>query len=298
MSDDLPFVIQPPHDAAVAARAAAVAAARWGLPEPQHLRTGMNALFAAGDDVVLRVCRPTAPARQALWLAARLARLGVRVPTMMRAEAVETEGLAVFALERLQPVGEIDWREVGEMIRRVHDWPVFEVRGHYPLPRCDDFPWWNVAPAIADVEDLLDPAARAGLSAAIAVHGDWRSRVTSRVVCHGDVHPANIVQTVDGPVLLDWDLSCHGPTAWDHASVMTWPRRWGGEPTMYERFAEGYGLSLTSDPLAESLATMRNVVATLMRLRAGRTNAAAADEAEQRLRYWRDDPDAPMWTPQ
>jgi hypothetical protein len=298
MSDDLPFVIQPPHDAALAARAAAAAATRWGLPEPQHLRTGMNILFTAGDEVVLRVCRPTAPASQALWLTRRLQALGVAVPRLVRPDAIEREGLAVFAIERLHPVGAIDWQQVGDMIRRVHEWPVFEVRGHYPLPRPDDFPWWNVAPALADVDDLLDPAARAGLADAIAAHGDWRSRVKTRVVCHGDVHPANIVQTADGAVLLDWDLSCHGPTAWDHASVMTWPRRWGGEPAMYDRFAEGYGSSLEGDLLAESLATMRNVVATLMRVRAGRTNSSAAEEAEQRLRFWRGDPAAPMWTPQ
>lgn len=298
MSDDLPFVIQPPHDAAAAARAAATAAIRWGLPDPQHLRTGMNALFAAGEEVVLRVCRPTAPASQALWLAAQLSARGVRVPRLVRTDAVEVEGFAVFALERLHPSGEIDWADVGAMIRRVHDWPVTDVRGHYPLPRCDDFPWWNVAPALADVDDLLDPAARAGLERAIAAHGDWRSRVRARVVCHGDVHPANVVQTAGGPVLLDWDLSCHGPAAWDHGPVMTWPRRWGAEPTMYARFAEGYGASLEGDPLTESLATMRNVVATLMRLRAGRTDPAAVEEAQRRLRYWRGDPDAPMWQAQ
>ncbi|MGB8859922.1 MAG: aminoglycoside phosphotransferase family protein [Ilumatobacteraceae bacterium] len=298
MSDDLPFVIQPPRDAAATTRAAAAAATRWGLPEPRHLRTGMNALFAAGDEVVLRVCRPTAPSSQALWLADRLRARGVRVPSFVRREAIELEGLTVFAVERLHPVGEIDWREVGEMIRRVHEWPMLEVRGRYPLPRCDDFPWWNASAALGDVDDLLDGAARAGLQAALAAHGDWRERVRARVVCHGDVHPGNVMQTAAGPVLLDWDLSCHGPMAWDHATVMTWPRRWGGDPTMYDRFADGYGLSLTGDPLAESLATMRNVVATLMRVRAGRTNPAAAEEARRRLRFWRGDADAPTWRAQ
>jgi hypothetical protein len=43
---------------------------------------------------------------------------------------------------------------------------------------------------------------------------------------------------------------------------------------------------------------MRNVVATLMRVRAGRTDPAAAAEAQRRLRYWRGDTDAPQWTAQ
>ena len=67
---------------------------------------------------------------------------------------------------------------------------------------------------------------------------------------------------------------------------------------MYADFAEGYGTSLVGDPLAESLATMRDVVATLMRLRAGRTSPSAAAEAERRLQYWRGDADAPIWTAQ
>lgn len=298
MSDDLPYVIQPPQDASLATAAAAEAAARWGLQAPEHLRTGMNVLFTAGDEVVLRVSRPTAPASQAVWLMSALARQGVRVPRILRPEPIEAHGLTVFAVEQLHPVGEIDWREVGSMVRRVHDWPTFEVRGRYPLPKADGFPWWNVSAAFAEVDDLLDDEARDGLRTAISAHGDWRERVPSRVVCHGDVHPGNVVQTADGAVLLDWDLLCHAPAAWDHSTVLTWPRRWGGEPTMYERFADGYGRSLEGDPLTESLATMRNVVATLMRVRAGRVNLTAAEEAERRLQFWRADPDAPVWRAQ
>jgi len=255
----------------------------------------MNAIFTAGDEVLLRVSRPTAPASQAVWLADQLSHRGVRVPRLVRPAAIEVHGLTVFAIERFHPVGDIDWIELGTMIRRVHDWPTPEVRGHYPLPKCDSFPWWDASSALAEVDTLLDDAARSGLVAAIADHGTWRERVTSRVVCHGDVHPGNVVPTTYGLVLLDWDLACHAPAAWDHAALMTWPRQWGGAPTMYDHFAEGYGRSFVGDPLAESLAVMRNVVATLMRVRAGRTDPAAAAEAERRLQHWRGDPAAPQW---
>jgi hypothetical protein len=298
MSDDLPYVIQTPADAGLAKSAAGEAAASWGLPPPRHLRTGMNALFECGDDVMLRVSRPTAPASQAVWLAGALAARGVRVPSLVRSTAIEAHGLTVFAIERVQPVGEIDWREVGSMVRVVHDWPTFEVRGRYPLPKCDSFPWWNAAAALTAVDDLLDAEARAGLVAAIARHGDWRERVTGRVVCHGDVHAGNVIQSSEGAVLLDWDLVCHAPVAWDHAIVLAAPRRWGGSSMMYEQFAEGYGLSLEGEGLTESLATMRDVAATLMRVRAGRSDPSAAAEAEVRLRFWRGDSDAPMWTAQ
>ena len=65
---------------------------------------------------------------------------------------------------------------------------------------------------------------------------------------------------------------------------------------MYDAFARGYGRSMRGDPVTESLADLRLVAATLMRVRAGRTDPVAAAEAERRLRYWRGDPDAPVWT--
>jgi hypothetical protein len=43
---------------------------------------------------------------------------------------------------------------------------------------------------------------------------------------------------------------------------------------------------------------LRNVAATLMRVRAGRHDPAVRQEAERRLRYWRGDPDAPQWRAQ
>ena len=298
MPDNWPFVVQPPGDARAAAHAASVAATHWGLSRPQHLRTGMNALFAAGEDVILRVSHTTAPPSQAAWLMGQLTNRGVRVPKFVYPEPLCVGDLAIFAIERIQRAGDVDWVAVGEQVRRVHAWPVDHVRGNYPLPRCDDFPWWNTPALLAGVDDLLDDAARLGLSAAIGEHGEWRSRVAARVVCHGDVHPGNIIQSADGPVLLDWDLTCHAPTAWDHAMLLTWSQVWGGDPTAYEQFADGYGQSMRDDALAQSLAVMRNVTATLMRLEAGRSNPIADEEAQRRLRYWRGDPDAPTWSAQ
>jgi hypothetical protein len=76
---------------------------------------------------------------------------------------------------------------------------------------------------------------------------------------------------------------------------MTWTERWGGEPGIYEAFAAGIGRSLRDDPLAEAIAELRLVAATLMRLRAARTNASAAAEAASRLQYWRGDGSAAQW---
>jgi Ser/Thr protein kinase RdoA (MazF antagonist) len=254
----------------------------------------MNTLFAAGD-VVVRVGRPTADPAAAVELAAVLDRHGVRVPRYVRSEPVVEGDLAAWAIERIEPDGPIDWSAVGSLVARVHTISVDDVPAGYPVPPCTSFPWWDFDAVLADVGPDLDPAARRGIDAAIDRAGDWRQAGLPASLCHGDVHPGNVLQTDRGPVLLDWDLACHGVGAWDHAPLMTWTARWGGEAGIYERFAAGYGRSFRADPLGEALAELRLVSATLMRVRAGRTDPAAAGEAERRLRWWRGDADAPAW---
>ncbi len=298
--DGRPFVAQPPGPVEDVGAAAEAAARHWGLPAPELLRLGMNGTFAAGDSVVLRVCRPSAPAEQALWLAGVLAAHGVRVPAPVRDDVVRDGALEVVAVERIEPVGSVDWVEVGAMVAHVHRLEPTDVRGRYPLPWCGSFPWWDFDALLDDVGGEIDDVARAALQAGIARHHPLilATRHDAGVVCHGDVHPGNVLPTESGPVLLDWDLLCRGPIAWDHGPLMTWTARWGGEPGLYERFAEGYGRSLRGDPLGEAVAELRLVAATLMRVRAGRTNAAAHEEAERRLRWWRGDVDAPTWKAQ
>ncbi len=106
------------------------------------------------------------------------------------------------------------------------------------------------------------------------------------------------MMTDDGPVLIDWDLLCLAPAGWDHAPMMTWHERWGGPPGDYEAFADGYGASLRGDEAAETFAVLRLVAATLMRVKAARTDPSARAEVDRRLAFWRGDPDAPPWTAQ
>lgn len=299
MADALPFVVEPPGERAAADELAARAAATWGLRPPVHLRSGMNVLYTCGDDVVLRICRTTAPPEQALWLAEYLTAHGLRVARPARSEVLVDDGLACLAIERLHPAGPTDWEEVGRMIRLTHEIPAVDVVGRYPLPQCVSYPHWRIEATRAEIDDLLEPVEREALDRALLRHDGWRDLAldASPVVCHGDVHPGNVLQTADGPVLLDWDLLCTGPAAWDHCALMTWEHRWGGEPQLYERFAAGYGESLRGDPSGEEFAELRLLVATMMRVRAGRHDRHAAAEARRRLRYWMGDADAPVWQP-
>ena len=173
-----------------------------------------------------------------------------------------------------------------------------DLPGGYPVPPPTAFPWWDFEALMADVGDEIDAGARAGLDEAIVRNAEWRRLDGAHVVCHGDVHPGNVVMTADGPVLIDWDLMCTAPAGWDHAMLLTLAERWGGDPGAYPAFAGGYGKSMADDGAARRFAELRNVAATLMRVRAGRTDPLARAEAKRRLRYWRGDPDAPAWRAQ
>jgi Ser/Thr protein kinase RdoA (MazF antagonist) len=296
---DRPLVVEPPGDEAAVRDAAAFAARVWGLPAPELVRIGMNGVLVAGE-VVLRVSRATVPPACALDLADLLGAEGVRVARPARREVIEAApGVWVTAWERIdhQPSAAVDFERVGAMIALVHQLDPERVSRLHPLPWCGSLPWWDFDAVLAEVDDLLDPAARSGIARCLDRHAGWsaRARRAGPVVCHGDVHPGNVLVDDQGPVLGDWDLLCLGPPGWDHGPLLTWHERWGGEPGIYEAFAAGYGRSLRDDPIATAVAELRLVAATLLRLRAGRSDPQAAAEAERRLRWWRGDPHAPPW---
>lgn len=135
-----------------------------------------------------------------------------------------------------------------------------------------------------------------------AVHelADWQelARQQDLVVCHGDVHPQNVLMRDDVLVILDWDSICLGPAAWDHAALLTWAERWGGDPGDYKAFAAGYGADLRDSPVAQLLARVRLLAPTINMIIKGGSSARHADEARLRMRYWRGEPAPPAWTPQ
>ncbi len=293
------YVDRPVTDLVAATHAATTAAGIWRLRQPELLRAGMNAIFASGP-VILRVSAPTAPAEVSLELARFWQRSGVTVPRPAHDDVVLVDDLSVTAWERIaQPTDAtpIDWAGVGELVRRVHETDPRSLPPSVPLPSPTSFPWWDFDALLARAEPALDEAARRGLDETIDRHRRWRE-FGEVVVCHGDVHPGNVMMRTDGPVLLDWDLLCLAPVGWDHGPLLTWAERWGGAAGEYEAFARGYGRSLRDDPATVAIAQLRLVAATLMRVAASVVDPAARPEAERRLRFWRGDPDAPTWTAQ
>jgi len=257
----------------------------------------MNSIFACGD-VVLRVAAPSVPAVASLDLSEFLLQHGVRVPAPRRDDVVEHQGLSVTAWEHIIASGEpVDWSAVGAMVRQIHALDPTSLPVRVPLPQPSALPWWDFDSLLARADSALDTAAHDGLRAAVDRHRGWR-KFSDSVVCHGDVHPGNVMMAASGPVLLDWDLLCWAPCGWDHAPLLTWHDRWGGDEHTYDTYSIGYGRSLSDDPAALAFAELRLVAATLMRVVAGLTDERARGEAERRLRYWRGERDAPVWTVQ
>jgi hypothetical protein len=291
------YVDRPVGDSETAARAAITAASTWGLDRPALVRAGMNAIFSAGP-VVLRVSAPSAPAEVSLELARFWHDRGVTVPRARRDDVVRVDGLSVTAWERIEASGKpVDWVRIGELVRRVHDTAPASLPAAVPLPSPAVLPWWDFDALLDRAAPGLDQRAREGLEAAVERHRRWHE-FDEVVVCHGDVHPGNVLMSADGPVLLDWDLLCLASPGWDHGPMLRFADRWGGRPGEYDEFARGYGRSLADDPTTIAVAELRLVAATLMRVAASIDDPRARPEAERRLRYWRGDPDAPPWTPQ
>lgn len=293
MNDVRAFVDRRVADVGAAAAVADVAAAAWGLGRPVLLRHGMNAIFRSGDSVI-RVASPTVDASCSIELAETLAAHGIPVVAPARPDVVVADGLSATAWEFVDSSGDpVDWRAVGSIVGRVHALSVADLPTTVPTPSPASFPWWHFDALLDDVGAALDPSARKGIQAVLDRWAGWSDWDRSdAVVCHGDVHPGNVIMTGHGPVLIDWDLLCVADPAWDHAMLTTYAARWGGDAAVYERFRLGYGDPAVDAELAASLGELRNVAATLMRVKAGRTDPAAAAEAEHRLRFWRGESDA------
>lgn len=290
-----PYVDRPVIDGDRADEVARAAASRWGLPAPRLLRASMNRVYAAGE-AILRVGHVNGRAESQLELARRLHSAGIAVPDPMRDEAFGEGDLVVTSWARVTGSGSVDWVSIGRAVARLHKESSDDlVPGDHPVadPRC--FPWWDFDGLLGELAESIDTAALAAIQRVLDRHAGWADWSGERLVlCHGDIHPGNVVVGVDGPVLLDWDLLCLAPREWDLAAMSVWARNWGGDSAWFEDFGRGYGVEVDANRL-RALGDLRDLAATLMAVRAGRRDTDRAAEARRRLDFWRDGT-GPRWT--
>jgi Ser/Thr protein kinase RdoA (MazF antagonist) len=290
-----------------AARAAdivsGVAADRGFDGQPVLLRSGMNLVFRVGD-VVLRVAPEDVDGQAHVELAQRLLEAGLPVVRPLD-DAVVLEGFVVTLWEHIDQPGHasLDYQQLGAAIARLHRLDPRQLPPRLSLPWCGEADWLQLESVYdrAAATGVVDREELAVLARECAALADWQqqARAEPAVVCHGDVHPQNVLMRSDGEVaILDWDGLCLGPAAWDHAPLLTWEERWGGQAGTYEAFAAGYGTDLHGSPVARLLARVRLLAPTLNKIVQGAADAERAAEARRRMRYWRGDPHAPPWRPQ
>ena len=269
--------------------------------EPELLRSGANDVYVASD-VVVRVARTTVDVDRHVAIGEVLRREGVPVPKPIASGQHSGTNYSVWEYVRPDVQSVVQFEQFGAGIRLVHgiDPAVFDA---YDLPWCDKAEWL----ALDRVLDLVKSAALlpdddvdllASNCDRLRGWGD-RCRAAGRaVVCHGDVHPQNVVVRNSRATIIDWDTICIGPPQWDHAALLTWAERWGGHSRDYWSFAEGYGETFASDPLAMELAEIRLLAPTLNMIVKGAASKRHANEAGLRMRFWRGELDPPTWTPQ
>ena len=281
------------------------------LHNPRLIRESMNAVYlvqSSDGPQVMRVSRPTSSTMAAIEFAHYLARNGFEVPGPLSQAPFRHDEIEITFWEFINhdPHHNVDWRHIGSVARRLHDLDPQIVATFYPLPMATSFPWWDFDRLLAELGsslnssdlDILTNRWQSLQPFFISAQNVYSSPTSGQMaLSHGDIHPGNVIvnRLTGRPILIDWDLLSFAPREWDHAALLTWTQRWGGNATIYPEFATGYGTNYSGNELAEALAEMRLLSATLMRWRAGLTSPDAKIEAENRMRYWRQDPAAPMW---
>jgi Ser/Thr protein kinase RdoA (MazF antagonist) len=285
-----------------ARRIAGAVARRHGVGATiEPLRAGgANFVFRAGD-VVVRVGRAAADVSGQVALARWLVADGFPVAEPLAdPEVVEGATVSTWAYVGAESGRPVDFEQLGEIVARLHRVEPARLNGVVALPYCGEAAWLEMDRSLARIEaaGVIDAVGLEALRHAVLGLGDWRERARrgGMVVCHGDVHPHNVLMRGDAVVIVDWDSICVGPPAWDHAALIPWAKRYGGPDMGYREFARGYGADLRGEPLAEALATVRLLAATINTVLMAADKPDLVAEATARLRYWQGDPDAPIWT--
>lgn len=297
--------MSPPESARIteehARRAAGLAALRYGIrARLEPLRAGANHVFRGGE-AVIRVAAQSADVAGQVALARWLIAEDFPVPAPLgEAELIDGAWVSLWEYVPAATRRPIDFGQLGEVVARLHRVAPARLKDVVALPFCADAAWLAIDRRLAEVEaaGVLDASGLSVLRAASLALRGWqdRARQGMQVVCHGDVHPHNVLMRGDEVVIVDWDLICIGPAAWDHAALIPWADRYGGRPAAYPDFARGYGADGRESPLAQELAAVRLLAATLNTIAMAADDPRCAAEAKARMRYWSGDPAAPTWT--
>lgn len=133
----------------------------------------------------------------------------------------------------IDAAGEIDWPELGVLLRTFHD----EAR------TLDVAPWAPLSRLPAQALELRpdDAAILLGARAELLTALDGVTSELGVGVLHGDVSLSNALRTTTGPRLIDPDWVARGPLEYDLASAARRRARGEIDRATYRRFCAAYG---------------------------------------------------------
>lgn len=188
------------------------------------LTGGTNAVALVGDRVVRRPLVPDAGHRfeKDVWAATAAPRVGVRVPQEVRVDWDERGPNCShrFVPGRRLPEDLDSWRLIGRLAARIALVPPDESAPASLFTRFGrdiDEAWrrhlaHNLEALVPDDRLLAAGAYEAWHQDAIRERLSWLvPRECPQGLAHGDLRPANVVASPEGPVVLDWECAEFGP---------------------------------------------------------------------------------------
>jgi uncharacterized protein (TIGR02172 family) len=173
-------------------------------------------IYAWGDRQILKLYRANMP-RERVYHEARIGRIvaeaGLLAPAI--GDTVEVDGRLGIIYERIAGPPMLDtlarrpwsWRRLARQFAEVHVAMHNCVRSELPAQRQGFVRAIVYAPR-------LDDTVRQHVLAALDQMPDGES------VCHGDYHPANLILSPRGPIVIDWMTACHGNAVADVARTV------------------------------------------------------------------------------
>jgi hypothetical protein len=246
-----------------------------GLPDATVVSALTTVVLRAGDHAVKVYPPGTDPAHLDRISTVLAGSSTAHLPT---APAVVTSYGVLTVTPWLSGTGTVTWPELGALLRAFHtEHAEADVPRWSPLARLES----QVAGLPPEWAEVL-LAARAALLRALAEVDSW----VGEGAIHGDVSPANVMRTPDGPRLIDLDWVARAPREYDLASAARRVRAGEMSRRTYAGFCRAYDVDVRSWPGLPLMDRIADLGGVAFRLWDSRHHGQDLAWVEQELREW------------
>jgi hypothetical protein len=246
-----------------------------GLPDATVVSALTTVVLRAGDHAVKVYPPGTDPAHLDRISTVLAGSSTAHLPT---APAVVTSYGVLTVTPWLPATGTVTWPELGALLNAFHTEHVDA-----------DVPRWSPLSRLESQVSGLPPegarvllAARDQLLRALAEVESW----VGEGVIHGDVSPANVMRTPDGPRLIDLDWVARAPREYDLASAARRVRAGEMSRRAYAGFCRAYGVDVRTWPGLPLMDRIADLGGVAFRLWDCRHHGQDLAWVEQELKEW------------